>query len=296
MAECDVCFRKCDIKEGRLGFCKARSCRGDHIYPVNFGVVTGLALDPIEKKPLRRFMPGSLILSAGSFGCNLVCPFCQNHEIARAFPDSVNADSTLLFRDDDGLHKIGKRAVSPRELRDLAVELKTQGNIGVAFTYNEPLIGYEYVLETAQLIRDAGLVNVLVSNGCVNVNIAERVIALTDAMNIDLKCFTKEGYERFLGGDLEAVKRFIEMAAGNTHLELTTLIVPGFNDSEGEIRSMVQWISGLNGGKGIEIPLHISRYFPRYKMIGGEATEVDKVYTLAETARQYLKYVYTGNC
>lgn len=310
MIKCDVCFRKCDIPEGGTGWCRARGNRDGVIVPVNYGIVTGLALDPIEKKPLNRFYPGSNILSVGSFGCNLNCPFCQNYEIARAFSSGEDSegckdrgkaagfknDPEILYRDDDGLHRLNTRSVSPEELAGMALELKDRGNIGVAYTYNEPLVGYEYLLDCAGLVRKNGMKNVLVSNGCVSRDVAEKVIGAVDAANIDLKCFTEKGYANLLGGDITFTKNFIESAAGRIHLEITTLIVPGLNDSEEEIRREAEWIAGLNGGEGVNVPLHLSRFFPRHKMADAEATDVGLVYRFAEIAREYLKFVYTGNC
>lgn len=292
MAVCDVCFRKCNIPAGGTGACRARKEMNGIVVPGNYGHITGLALDPIEKKPLRNFVPGSVILSVGSYGCNLDCPFCQNHDIAGAY----EKDGKVLCGVGSSIQRMKTEFLNPEELRDLAVDLKSRGNVGVAYTYNEPLVGYEYVLDCAKLIRDAGMVNVLVSNGCVSEKVADLIIPMMDAMNIDLKCFTEEGYRDFLKGDLESVKRFIEKAAGNTHLEITTLIVPGFNDTDDEMKKISGWISGLAGGDGANIPLHISRFFPQHRLTDRSATDVDRVYHLADMARENLKYVYTGNC
>ena len=231
-------------------------------------------LDPIEKKPLRRFCPGSRILSVGSFGCNLACPFCQNYEI------SMTGEPEAEYRE-----------ISPEELDGLAREYKKYGNIGLAFTYNEPLVGYEFVRDTAKLVREHGMKNVLVTNGSAELEILEELLPYIDAMNIDLKGFT-EAYYRKLGGDLETVKRFIRRSAEACHVELTTLILPGENDSEKEMEEEAKWIASIDP----DIPLHVTRFFPRYKMTDRQATEVGKVYRLKECAEKYLKYVYTGNC
>ena len=286
MAVCDVCFRHCEIREGGRGFCGARTCENGEIRPANYGRITGLALDPIEKKPLRRFCPGSMILSAGSYGCNLRCPFCQNHEIswsAEAFACAGNTET-----------------VTPEELAGAAVRLKSRGNIGLAFTYNEPLIGWEFVRDTGRLIREAGLRNVLVTNGTAEPAVLEGLAPYIDAMNIDLKGFTERYYTQVLGGSLDAVKAFITRAVQICHVELTTLIVPGENDSEEEMRALTSWISFLKGPDGSvigpEIPLHVSRFFPRFRMTDRPPTDVKTIYRLAETAREKLRYVYTGNC
>ncbi len=278
MARCDVCFRKCDIKEGSSGACGARVCKDGRVVPGNYGRITSLGLDPIEKKPLSRFCPGSFILSAGSYGCNLFCPFCQNHDISRA------AGSTSY------------REMSPSELADLAYSLKERGNIGVAFTYNEPLVGYEFVEDTARLVKEKGMKNVLVTNGTVSSSVADKLFPLIDAMNIDIKSFSGQTYKEVLGGNLEMTKAFISEAVRHCHVELTALIVHGINDSADEMRELSSWIAGLNGGKGKDIPLHISRFFPRYKMQDRPPTDVALIYELARTARECLSYVYTGNC
>ena len=281
-AVCPVCPHRCRIAEGKTGRCRARGTRDGSVVPLNYGLVTSLALDPIEKKPLARFYPGSRILSVGSYGCNLNCPFCQNWEISMA---------------DGQEFRYGRRAeenyVSPEALADMAERLRSQENIGVAFTYNEPLISYEYVLDSARLLREKDLKAVLVTNGCVNEEIADKVLPLTDALNIDLKSFQEDVYRKILGGDLYAVKRFIEKAVQQCHVELTCLIVPGMNDSEEEIRAMTQWIASLPHGE--EIPLHITRFFPRYRMQDRNPTEKAVVLKLVDIARQQLKYVCPGN-
>ncbi len=286
MATCGVCFRHCEIAEGQKGFCGARVCQDGVVLPENYGRITGLALDPIEKKPLRRFHPGSMILSVGSYGCNLRCPFCQNHDIswsAEAMRWAQHAET-----------------VTPEELVDAALRLKARGNIGLAFTYNEPLIGWEFVRDTAKLAHDAGLQNVLVTNGTAEQRVLEALAPYIDAMNIDLKGFTERYYTQVLGGNLEMVRAFIARAAQLCHVELTTLIVPGENDSEDEMRALTAWVAGLTGAEGqvlgSDIPLHISRFFPRFHMTDRPATDVQCVYHLAEEARENLRYVYTGNC
>ena len=167
----------------------------------------------------------------------------------------------------------------------------------MAFTYNEPLVGYEFIRDTAKLVREAGMVNVLVSNGTAELPVLEEILPYIDAMNIDLKGFTDRYYTQVLGGDRGMVMRFIERAVKSCHVELTTLIIPGENDSEEEMREMCGWIAGLEGqGPGREIPLHISRFFPRFHMTDRGPTSVKKIYRLAEVARETLSYVYTGNC
>ena len=283
MARCEVCFRHCELKEGQTGFCGARICAGGKVTASNYGRVTSLALDPIEKKPLNRFMPGSRILSVGSYGCNLRCPFCQNHEISWSEEAMRYADRA--------------ERITPEQLVQTAAYYRRKGNIGLAFTYNEPLVGYEFVRDTAKLVREAGMVNVLVSNGTASTAVLEEILPYMDAMNIDLKGFTDRYYRDVLGGDRDMVMRFIERAAKSCHVELTTLIIPGENDSEEEMRQMCGWISDLKGVvPGEKIPLHISRFFPRFHMTDRGPTSVALIYRLADVAREQLRYVYTGNC
>ena len=291
MAKCTVCFRHCDIEEGGLGFCCGRTCINGTVVSANYGKLTALNLDPIEKKPLARFYPGSMILSAGSYGCNLRCPFCQNYDIS--WSDEVRA---MALNDEE----FSESMVTPAELALIAARYKDRGNIGVAFTYNEPLIGYEFVRDTAKTVSEMGMKNVLVSNGTADLSVLEEILPYIDAMNIDLKGFTDDYYQRLLNGRRETVMRFIERAASDCHIELTTLIIPGENDSEEEMREMTSWIASLtdkNGNSiGSSIPLHISRFFPTFKMTDRGATDVKLIYHLADVAREKLKYVYTGNC
>lgn len=271
-AVCQVCMHHCSLEEGQRGLCGARENAGGRVVCSNYGQVTSLALDPMEKKPVRMFRPGRLVLSVGSFGCNLRCPFCQNHEI------SMEKDVETVF-------------LSPEDLAWKARECVRVGNAGVAFTYNEPLVGWEYVRDTARLVKGYAMDNVLVTNGTADIGVLEELLPFIDAMNIDLKGFTEEYYER-VGGDLDTVKTFIARAVRECHVELTTLIVPGENDGVKEMEAEAKWIASL----GREIPLHVTRFFPRYRMTDREVTDVGRVYELAEAAGRYLKHVFVGNC
>ncbi|MBR5260423.1 MAG: AmmeMemoRadiSam system radical SAM enzyme, partial [Eggerthellaceae bacterium] len=275
-------FRHCNISEGQLGFCGGRMTRDGRVEAYNYGRITSLGLDPIEKKPLKRFFPGSLILSVGSFGCNLRCPFCQNHEI------SWSEHARMFARTAE--------TVSPEELVDLALRTRSRGNIGIAFTYNEPLIGYEFVRDTARLAKNEGLKNVMVTNGTAELAILAELSPYIDAMNIDLKGFTDCYYGKVLGGDRQQVITFIEAAVKTCHVELTTLIVPGENDSAEEMRELSRWVSRLRNPDGDSIPLHISRFFPRFHMQDRKATDVRIIRHLAKIAGEALEHVYTGNC
>lgn len=271
---CGICPHRCNLKEGQTGLCRARSNRGGQIRCDNYGLVTSLALDPIEKKPLHRFFPGSTILSVGSFGCNMHCPFCQNFEISMADMNTSTYTS-----------------ISPEKLISLAVSMRPKGNIGVAFTYNEPFVGYEYVYDSSVLAHKNDLKTVLVTNGYVNEEPLLRLLPYIDAMNIDLKTFSGDYYRR-LGGNLEDVKRTISLSSLTCHVEVTTLIIPGENDTDEEMRSLSAWLASVSP----DIPLHISRFFPRYKMLDLPATNTKTVFHLAGVAREALHFVYEGNC
>jgi pyruvate formate lyase activating enzyme len=292
---CDLCPRQCRIPVGSTGFCGARkhfsasqeSGGGSgHIGVAAPGLISALALDPIEKKPLTDFMPGTGILSVGQFGCNLRCPFCQNYDIGPDFsPPNRSAGSGQVM--------------TSQELVSAALECRSRGNVGIAFTYNEPLIAWEFVRETFLLAREAGLVTALVSNGCFSAPVMEAAAQLTDAWNIDLKCFTSQGY-RSLGGDLEAVKQGISIAARRSHVEVTTLVVPGFNDSPQEIEALACWLASVERDPRRErfgpIPLHLTRFFPRYRMAQADPTPVPHLRKLQDIARRHLERVLVGNC
>ncbi|WP_296561846.1 AmmeMemoRadiSam system radical SAM enzyme [uncultured Acetobacterium sp.] len=271
---CRLCPHHCKLDEGEIGFCRARINRFDVIEDLNYGVVTAIALDPIEKKPLRHFYPGSKILSVGSFGCNLRCSFCQNYEISMA-----------------GMETAHGRRMSPQGLVANALRLVGEGNIGLAYTYNEPLVGYEFVRDCASEAKKNGLKNVLVTNGCFCKEPLREILPDIDALNIDLKAFNQDFYKK-ISGDLETVRQTIRLASETTHIEVTTLIVPGENDSEAGIRALSQWLASV----GSSIPLHLSRFFPRYEMTDRNATDISQVYHLAEIARESLDFVYAGNC
>lgn len=275
-ATCNVCPHFCHLAEGELGLCLARRCVGGRVVDDNYGRVTSLALDPMEKKPLARFMEGSKVLSVGSYGCNMDCGFCQNSSISRASSEDV-----------------AWREASPDELVRLAAETVDQGNAGLAFTYNEPLVGYEYVRDCASLAHEAGLVNVLVSNGMANPGPVGELLPLIDAANIDLKGFTQEAYD-LLDGSLECVKGTIAAFARtpSCHLEVTTLVVPELNDDPAEIDAAAQWLASLDPG----IVYHLTRFFPCHRFADRSPTPIEDVLRLADVARRHLPHVYVGNC
>ncbi len=272
--KCRICPHHCNIEEGHTGLCRARTNRSGEIVSENYGRLTALALDPIEKKPLYHFYPGSRILSVGSYGCNLDCPFCQNCDISMVAGEETESQE-----------------VTCNELVNKALALRSRGNIGIAYTYNEPLIGYEFVRDCAREAKKHGLKNVVVTNGYICGEPLEELLPCIDAFNIDLKGFTEEFYHK-LRGDLATVKHTISLAAKQCHIEVTTLIIPGENDSEEEMTELSGWLAGVDPN----IPLHISRFFPRWRMQDREATPVEKVFRLAQIARQNLKHVHEGNC
>lgn len=281
MADCNVCFHHCHLNEGQYGICKARAAKDGSVVYANYGFFTSLALDPIEKKPLYHFYPGSRILSVGSYGCNLRCPFCQNYEISYdgSIEDVMSHGNWL----------------SPENLVGLASMYVKEGNIGVAFTYNEPLVGYEYIRDAAKLLKDRGLKTVLVSNGTASATVVDEILPYIDAMNIDLKGFTDHYYSNVLMGNRRMVMDFIERVAGHCHLEVTTLVVPGENDSPDEIDALATYLAEVGREHDVDIPLHLTRFFPRYHMTDRNATDVYHLFSLVDVASKHLKYVHPGN-
>jgi pyruvate formate lyase activating enzyme len=243
----------------------------------SYGRLTACALDPIEKKPLAGFYPKSMILSVGSYGCNLSCPFCQNSAIAR-----MRGDRPDLCLDE----------TTSKALIETALALRNRGNIGIAYTYNEPLVGYEFVLDTARLAHEAKLLNVIVTNGYINKEPLDALLPHLDAANIDLKGFTQGFYDRVgAPGGLAVVKRSIERASRMTHVEVTTLIIPGLNDNAQEIERLASWLARIDP----EIPLHLTRFHPAHLMGGTPPTPRETIYSLMDVAARHLKTVLPGN-
>ena len=272
---CETCPRHCRLAEGEFGFCRARKADGGRVVAANYGRITSLALDPIEKKPIAFFHSGENVLSVGSYGCNLRCPFCQNDSISQ--------------RGEDGAEW---REVTPVELADLALRVKREhGNLGLAYTYNEPLVGWEFVRDCAREVRTRGMMNVLVSNGCAEAAVVEELAPLVDAANIDLKGPSQEYYD-WLGGDFAAVCRTIgTLHSAGCHVEVTTLVVPGRNDREEDVDAIAEFVASISP----DIPLHVTRFFPRFLMLDAEPTPAADVCRLADIARKRLRHVLTGN-
>lgn len=263
---CVLCPHRCAIAEGRRGTCGVRENAGGKLMSVNYGMLTSIAADPVEKKPLRRFMPGTYTYSCGSFGCNLMCLHCQNWSIAKGKPGAIE--------------------VSPEALVAMA---KAEGCPSVAFTYNEPSVFYEWMLAAAKEAKKAGLKTIMVTNGFINVEPLEKLLPYIDAMNIDLKAFTEEGYAK-VGGSLEAVKRVITLSARSTHVEVTMLLVPGIIDAAEEVERAAEWLAGISP----DLPLHLSRCFPAFRHTA-PPTSIEFMKKAEEAAKKHLNYVYLGN-
>ena len=271
--QCGLCPHRCILAPGKKGKCRVRANKGGKPDIPFYGYVTGLALDPIEKKPLYHFRPGTEILSICFAGCNLRCPFCQNWRISQTTD-------------------VSGRVYTPAEL--ISAALKTVAP-ALAYTYSEPLVHIEFLLDCMKEARKSGVANVIVSNGCLNKEAAEEILELCDAANIDLKCFSEESYREVLGGDLATASGFIRMAVEKgVHLELTTLVVPGFNDSIAELDKCRDFIADLTTVSGQEIPWHISAYHPDWKW-KAPRTEPEFLIKYAKMAREKLAHVYTGN-
>lgn len=273
LAACRLCPKLCAIREGKAGFCRVRVNREGALYAANYGKVTSCGLDPIEKKPLYHFYPGSYILSFGTLGCNLRCGFCQNWSIAHG-EDPKSLDLT------------------PEQAVEMALQQGRRGypNVGIAYTYSEPFMWYEFVLDTARLARETGLKNVLVTNGYVNETPLREILPYIDAINIDVKGFKDEFYRKNCAGRLEPVRRTVEIARQACHIEITTLLVTGLNDSTEEIAELAEWVASLDR----DIPLHLSRYFPSFEF-NLPPTPLQSLRRALDKAREKLSYVYAGN-
>lgn len=270
--KCLLCPHGCILSPGQRGICRIRENDGSTIKLLSYGIVSSYSSDPVEKKPLYHFFPGKNILSIGSYGCNMRCDFCQNDQISQ---HGVQHDNYVI---------------EPIDIVTRAV--KYPGNIGLAYTYNEPVIWYEYVMDCAVLIKEQGLFNVMVTNGFINEAPLKELLLYIDAFNIDLKSFDEGFYHHYTGASLKNVlDTLITVTEGERHLEVTTLVIPGLNDSSELMRSEAKWIAD---NLGPLVPLHISRYFPRY-MRDDPPTPLETIMKLYDVASEYLKYVYMGN-
>lgn len=268
--QCFLCPHNCLLTDEQIGICKVRQNQGGKLYSLNYGIISSICMDPIEKKPLYHFHPGGYVLSVGSIGCNLKCSFCQNYEIAHEH------------------HEIQ----CSRGSSDMLVEISSQQqrNVGIAYTYNEPSIWYEFILETAKKIKHANQNNILVTNGYINQEPLKELIPYIDAMNIDLKSFNKDFYKSTCLGSIDEVKENIIIANEQCHIEVSTLLIEGLNTEFEEIESLARWLGSVNRA----IPLHLNRYYPAYKL-DLPPTSIKKMKELKSVAEKYLNYVYLGN-
>jgi len=273
---CSLCPQICNIQENAAGFCGIRQNIAGELYSTGYGRVSSLALDPIEKKPLFMFQPGKKILSIGGFGCNLRFPFCQNCEISMEYSDRWQTAQYF----------------SPEQIVEMAKKTAVNDNIGVAYTYNEPLINYEFLHDCSRLTHKAGMCNVIVSNGFINPEPLTELLPLIDAMNIDLKGFSDTFYKKLgakRAGGADAVKQSIILAHKHCHIEITTLIIP--EENEDEIAPLCEWIASIDD----QIPLHLNRFFPRFMYSDKTPTPLETLHRLRETAKKYLENVFVGN-
>lgn len=266
---CRLCPHECTILNGLTGICGVRKNVDGKLYSLVYGESTSVALDPIEKKPLYHYHPGEYILSLGTKGCNFKCPYCQNWSISQ----------------DPGART---EKITPAWVVAKAKECKS---FGIAYTYNEPFIWYEFVLDTAKLAKKNDLENVLVTNGYVNPAPLDEMLPYIGAMNIDLKSADPEFYVKYCKATLEPVLNTIKRSAKACHVELTNLIVTGLNDSDSDFNRLTDWI---HSNVGPDVPLHLSRYFPCYKM-DAPATSRDRLESAFSIAKKKLKNVYLGN-
>lgn len=271
---CKLCPHNCLIKPEKIGICRVRKNVNGKLFAENYGKICSYNFDPIEKKPLYHFFPGRSIFSIGSFGCNLRCKFCQNWSI-----------SQVCIADADHF-----REASPGEIVDMAAG--NNDNIGIAYTYNEPVVWFEYMIDIARLAKNRGLKNVMVTNGFINSEPLEELISLMDAFSVDLKAFTEDFYKTMTGSALQPVLNTLKaIRKAGRHLEVTNLVITGTNDDEAGFSRMVDW---LGSELGVNTVLHLSRYFPMYKMDKNPTPE-EVLYKFYKIAKERLNYVYLGN-
>ena len=273
--QCDLCPRYCHLSEGQRGLCFVRGNVEGEIQLLSYGRSSGFCIDPIEKKPLNHFLPGTPVLSFGTAGCNLACKFCQNWDISK----SKQMDTLAS-------------AASPDQL---SLAAKQSGCRSIAYTYNDPIVFYEYALDVAQASREQGIKNVAVTAGYICEEPRAHFFAAMDAVNIDLKSFSERFYRKICGGHLQPVLDTIEYVAKETDvwLELTTLLIPDENDSDEELHQLCQW---LREHLGTDVPLHFSGFHPDWKMKDKPRTPLGTLVRARDIALQYgLKFVYTGN-
>lgn len=272
--ECFLCPHNCRIEENKVGICRVRKNENGVLISKNYGKLSGIHLDPIEKKPLYHYYPGSYIFSIGSFGCNFRCRWCQNWQISQTNIEDFYDEKTY----------------TPEIVIKMALSYKE--NIGIAYTYNEPFVWYEFMYDTAVLAKKNNLKNVVVTNGYVNEEPLIELIPFIDACNVDLKSFNDNIYKKLIGGSLEPVlKTLLTLRKYNVYFEITNLIVPGANDNEEEFKSMIIWIAENLGKSTV---LHLSKYYPMYKY-DEPSTSPELIEKFYRIAKEYLYFVYVGN-
>ena len=264
---CTLCPQNCQLQEGQKGFCGVRQVKEGKLYSLNYGEVSSVAMDPVEKKPLYHFYPGTQVFSLGTRGCNFKCPYCQNWSLSQKNPEV--------------------QKYSPREVVTMALNKNCSA---LAYTYSEPLVWYEFVKDTAELAAEEGLKNILVTNGFINTQPLTELLPLIDAANVDLKAGSADFYRQYCRGERQPVLETITTMAAEIHLELTTLVITDLNDDPEEMQGLFDWIADINP----DIPLHLSRYFPRYQL-KKKATSLTKMQNLYQLATDRLNYVYLGN-
>lgn len=272
--QCELCPRFCTIEEGRFGNCHARRNRGGILSSEVYGRISAINMDPLEKKPLYHFFPGKEILSIGTTGCNMHCVFCQNHTLSQC----------------DNRKPVVIKNLSIDEL--IKAVLKPKKNIGLAFTYNEPSINYEFLMEAARKVKQNNMVTAMISNGYINPDPLAMLLEYIDAFNIDLKGFTDQFYKKYSKATLAPVlNSILQVAKSGKHLELTNLVIPTINDDEDDFEAMCKWIANELGEHTV---LHLSRYFPRFEL-SQYPTPPEVLFTLYDIAKTYLHHVYIGN-
>lgn len=265
---CRLCPHNCVVADGKFGICSVRTAKNGKLFVNDFGAVSAVAIDPIEKKPLYHFFPGDKILSIGSYGCNLRCPYCQNYSISQAIQNK-------------------EKIISSNEIISIAIE----NNIDLlAFTYSEPLVRYEFCLETAILAKESGIKTVMVTNGMINEKPLKKIVPYIDAWNIDLKTSNSRTFKTIHKGNLNTVIKNIEYISKYSHIEITDLLVTGINDEFEDYKGVINIISKIDKN----IPIHFSKYYPAYKYFEKETDDEIMENALLE-ASKYLNYVYAGN-
>lgn len=273
---CRLCPHNCVLRPGDYGLCKSRTNKNGKLYSTIYGKIVAIHLDPIEKKPLKHFYPGTNILSIGTCGCNFHCKFCQNYELSQNYIDRLNSEYILEY--------------DPKSIVNLAV--KTDNNLGIAFTYNEPGIWFEYVLEVSKLAKEHGLKVVMVTNGYLNREPLMELNKYVDAYSIDIKSYNNDFYKKLAGGSVTPILKNTEyLIKSKKHVEIDYLVIPTYND---DYKKFEEFMCYYKKSFGEEVPLHINRYFPQYKL-RIPPTPKETLYKMKEIAQKYIKYVYLGN-